>query len=377
MNIPAHLSAKSATSSTDRNRIANAYVDAFTRNGARHYIGNLDTQIDSYHWGDHALPLTVNDGFAGESFICSPRNGYIDYTLEELQNFPNRRAIPLLQGVVRGVGGLLALSDIDRVVHVNNWMISTNLPVALDPALARTARDALVARYPQHFIAMRSLTQHYDAPLIAALRDAGWVMVPSRQVFVIDDIARDGMPRRDMKRDEVLRQKTGLSYDEPDQLSASDAARMAELYRQLYIQKYSQLNPVYTPAFFAMSHAIGMIRYLVWRDAAGVIQAMGGMHHLGKHAAMPMLGYNTAADQQLGLYRLAFHAGSRYAMRHRALFNMSSGATGFKRNRGAVAKMEFTAFYLRHLPAHRRYPFSLLHRVADRIGAPLLEKYQL
>ncbi|WP_206742907.1 hypothetical protein [Erythrobacter sp. SG61-1L] len=92
---------------------------------------------------------------------------------------------------------------------------------------------------------------------------------------------------------------------------------------------------------------------------------------------MPLLGYNTDLPQERGLYRLSFHAGTRYALDRRLLFNMSSGATGFKRNRGATAEMEFTAYYLRHLSLSRRAPFELLQAVANRIGMPLLRKYEL
>jgi hypothetical protein len=101
------------------------------------------------------------------------------------------------------------------------------------------------------------------------------------------------------------------------------------------------------------------------------------MYRAGAHATMPLLGYNTAEPQERGLYRLAFHAGTRHALARQLQFNLSSGATSFKRNRGATAEMEFTAFYLRHLPWARRAPFGLLRTVANRLGMPLLRKYEL
>lgn len=50
-----------------------------------------------------------------------------------------------------------------------------------------------------------------------------------------------------------------------------------------YIAKYSQLNPIYTPVFIIMTHEIGMISYMALRDADGIIQSFGGMHHFGGH----------------------------------------------------------------------------------------------
>lgn len=361
----------------DINRTAGDYVAAFARHGAARFIANLDTSVHLHRWGDHDLPLTVNDGSAGATFVCSPRVGYIDYPLEELAHLPDPRLVPPLRSLVRGVGVAVSLCDVDRIVHVNNWMLSTNLPVALDPALVPRQTDALAAAWPSHLLAMRSLTRRYNGPLLAALEAAGWVLLPSRQVFLVTDFAQQCLPRRDYRRDEALWQRGDYRYEELDEMSTGDAARIAALYTMLYLEKYSRLNPAYTPDFVTLTHRIGLIRYLVLRDRAGLIQGFGGMYRAGAHATMPLLGYNTAEPQERGLYRLAFHAGTRHALARQLQFNMSSGATSFKRNRGATAEMEFTAFHLRHLPWSRRAPFGLLQTIANRVGMPLLRKFAL
>ena len=361
----------------DMNRIASDYVGAFAERGAAAFISNLDTTLDLHRWGDHDLPVTINDGTAGSTFVCSPRVGYIDYPLEELAHFPNRHLAPFLKGMVGMVGSVLSLCDAERIVHINNWMMSTNLPVALDPSLVRKQTDLLTSKYPAHLLAMRSLTRRYNGDLMTSLEGAGWQMLPSRQVFLIEDFARECLPRRDFKRDEALWQRNDYRYEELGEMEESDAVRIVALYNKLYLDKYSRLNPAYTPDFVTLTQQIGLIRYLVLRDANGVIQGFGGMYRAGRHATMPLLGYNTDYPQDQGLYRLSFHAGTRYALERRLLFNMSSGATAFKRNRGATAEMEFTAFYLRHLPLSRRAPFALLRTIANRIGMPLLRRYEL
>ena len=361
----------------DRNAIARDYVDAFARHGSRHYIANLQTSVKEHAWGHHVLPLTVNDGELAETFVCSPRVGYIDYPLEELSHFPNPYLVPALRAVISTVGAALSLADVDRIVHVNNWMLSTNLPVELDPTLATDQTNKLVAHYPAHILAMRSLTRRQNAPLIDALVSLGWLLLPSRQVFLIDDVARDSLRRRDTRRDDKLWQMGKFTLEECQSLSATDADRIVALYAMLYLDKYSRLNPHYTAEFVMLTQAIGMIRYLVLRDGKGVIQGFGGMHRLGQYATMPLIGYDTAVPQDQGLYRLSFHAGSLYAARHGLKFNMSSGATAFKRTRGATAEMEFTAFFLKHLPLPRRLPFGCLRWVAMNLGRPLLTKYEL
>ena len=364
-------------SADQRNRIAERYITAFARDGAGTYIGNLETTVALHRWGEHALPVTINNGEPGRTFVCSPIVGYIDYPKEELARFPDQRIVPALRAIIGGVGALLARADANRIVHVNNWMMSTNLPVALDPALTRAQTEQLAQQFPAHFLAIRSLTRRYSAPLMDALEAAGWVMLPSRQIFLVDDVATACFARRDTKRDDKIWRQAKFAYEELAAISDADAARIVELYKLLYLEKYSHLNPHYTPGFVRLTHEIGMIRYLVLRDRDGVIQGFGGMHRAGRHATMPLIGYNTAMSREHALYRLTFHAGTLYAAREKLLFNMSSGAAAFKLTRGATAEMEFTAFYLRHLPARRRLPFGALAVVARRVGIPILRKYQV
>ena len=178
------------------------------------------------------------------------------------------------------------------------------------------------------------------------------MLLPSRQVFLIDDVAHQSLSRRDTRRDHTLWQAGNFIYEDITHLKPSDSARIAKLYAQLYLDKYSQLNPAYTEQFIEMSHTLGLIQYLVLRNPDGLIEAFGGIHGSDTHATMPLIGYNMDLDQRLGLYRLAFHA-------------------------GADAEIEYTAFYLRHLSRFRRYPFAGLEAVANHIGIPLLKKYQL
>ncbi len=361
----------------DRNQVVTDYVAAFAQDGSRAHIANLNTQVEVHRWGNHLLPMTVNDGEPQKCFVCSPRVGYIDYTLEELSHFPDRRLVPVLRAVLGGMGTAMALSDVNRIVHVNNWMMSTNLPVDLDPTEVLTQTKVLTALFPRHLIAMRSLVRRYSDRVMTALAAAGWLLLPSRQIFVVDDVPRDSLRRTDARNDDRLWRRGAFSHAELADMTDADADRIAALYRLLYLDKYSHLNPQFTPRFIKMTHQIGMIRYLVLRDGQGVIQGFGGLHRFGEYATMPLIGYDTGLPRDQGLYRLVCHAGALHAADHGLRYNMSSGAGPFKITRGATPEIEYTAYHIRHLALHRRLPFGLLGLVADRIGVPLLRKYQL
>lgn len=360
-----------------RNDMARRYVSAFARAGSGAYIRNLRTTVTCHQWGGALLPMTINDGEPQDTFVCSPWVGYIDYTREELSRFPNPALVPALKAVIACVAKVLKFAEIDKIVHINNWMMSTNLLPSLDCNLVSAETRELSLRFPNHFLAIRSLTGRRHRQLMTSLEAEGWLLLPSRQIFIADDIHHQMTRRRDLKRDEALWKRCSFRYEALETVSQGDAKRIAELYAMLYLEKYSFLNPAYTADFIMMSHEIGMIRYLVHRDQDGLIQSFVGLHRLDGEATVPLMGYNTACEQEAGLYRLGFHAGTRYAAQQGLSLNMSSGATGFKMSRGATAEIEYTAFYLRHLPWVRRIPMRFLAAVAHGIGIPILKKYQL
>ena len=56
-------------------------------------------------------------------------------------------------------------------------------------------RAFLAERFPDHLLAIRSVDDWSAPALAAAARDDGWAMVPSRQIWVVDDLARDWRAR--------------------------------------------------------------------------------------------------------------------------------------------------------------------------------------
>ena len=57
--------------------------------------------------------------------------------------------------------------------------------------------------------------------------------------------------------------------------------------------------------------------------------------------------------------------------------NFSAGAAQFKRLRGGVPAIEYSAVYAQHLPRNTRNAISALSLLTRRVGAPLLSRYKL
>jgi hypothetical protein len=354
------------------------FVDLFARHQSEALIANLSTRVEQLEIGGLSVPMTVNDGgLNGNCYICDPVTGYVDYAIEETRNFVSR---PLLQraliGLIHSASAFVRATGLDRSVQVNNWLFSTNPVAQIDRPAAAALRDHLTARFPTHAIILRSLNTYADAPTLGAFQAEGFHLIPSRQVYVFDGRTAPG-PGRDMKNDRRLLQKTRYELVTNEAFEPRDYARCAELYRLLYLEKYTPLNPQYTPAFIAEMHQAGLIELEGLRGKDRELAAFGGRFQIGHTLTQPLLGYDTSRPQKDGLYRLITALAQLAALEHGLLFNMSAGAAGFKRHRGAVPAIEYSAVYVRHLPRRQRMALRAIEGVLSGVGVPLLQRFEL
>lgn len=341
----------------------------------RPFVSNLRTQVELLRHGDLTLPVTVNQAEPANAWVCSPRSTYCDYAIEELHRYlPSLLSAPLAL-LCKGYGYALGLARIDQAVALNNWMLSTNLYPALDRAALNATIDEARQRWPQHALWMRSLNAHHNQDWLSALEQRGFSLIPSRQVYLFENLADGG--HANLQRDLRLLQQTALIRMSPADFGADDFERIEALYGELYLQKYSSLNPQYTARFLRAWHAAGLLEFHGFKDQAGVIQTVVGIFRQGLTLTAPIVGYNTALPQALGLYRLAMACVFELAMRDHANVNLSAGAANFKRLRGGRPHIEYSAVLTRHLPVYRRQALAILQTLLTTVGVPIMKRFEL
>ena len=360
---------------------ASSDVEAFARihagKAARPFISNLSTQIEVLGSGSGAVPATINHAEPDNTWICSPYTTYCSYAIEELERFAHPMVTRPLSWLCRVAGASLRRAQIDRAVAINNWLVSTNIYPALDRETLRSWIAESRDRWPTHSIWFRSLNDAWTADWIAALVAEGFRLIPSRQVYLYSDIG--DLPRHyaDLKVDLKLLERTPLQRCGPDDFGPADWPRIEALYGKLYLEKYSRLNPVYRAAFMEAWHRAGLLRILGFRDGEGVLQAVVGMFEREGVVTAPLVGYDTALPKKLGLYRLLMASVLEYAADSGKRVNLSAGAAGFKRARGGVPAIEYSAVQVNHLPIDRQRAVERLRWLTQRIGVPLMKRFEL
>ncbi len=341
-------------------------------------ISNLSTRVDSVGSGRMLLPVTVNSCELDNSWVCSPHTAYCRYAIEELHRFGGHPLLTKPVGLVcSSLGAYLRSRGIDQAVAVNNWLLSTNLYPVLDVAALKACIDEAVQRWPQHAIWFRSLNSRYTQDWCEALESAGCALLPSRQVYLYDRIDRNCPRRQNLTRDLRLLRSTSLRRDAAKDWCEADFERAADLYAQLYLQKYSRLNPAYSAQFLQAWQRAGLLQLIGYRDVDGVLHAVVGLFAIDCTLTVPIVGYATQLPQELGLYRLLMTTAFETAAGSGARINLSADAAQFKRLRGGIGTMEYSAVYTRHLSNARRRAIDVLAALARRIGEPIMKQFQL
>ncbi|OKP66809.1 hypothetical protein A3842_28915 [Paenibacillus sp. P3E] len=360
---------------TEYGRYAQQYVSALLEHPVEHFIANVRTAVKVVAVDGLPIPISVNEAEYANSYVCSPYTHYVSYAHEELALLNNQLLEGTLAALLRGMGHLLRTARFNRVVQVNNWLLSTNLYPPVNPDQLLKVLDFLRCEYPGYTLLFRSLSQETSGPIMDALSSYGCRWVPSRQIYLLQHPA-GSKAKWLVKRDRALLDKHGYTVEGPDQITEKDIPRIVELYELLYIHKYSEHNPKFTAAYIRLAlekrtlHVHGLRKN-------GRLDAVLGFYSREGAMTAPLFGYDTSLPQSTGLYRMLSAVLIDLAASRGELLHESSGVGQFKRNRGAVAATEFSAVYDKGTSWLNRSGWAFLGLLLRRVGIPLIQKLKL
>lgn len=356
---------------------AEKYVDLFRQAP----IDNIQTDYKLVTVGNTILPMSINDTEYENSYVCSPYTAYISYAKDELGLLNNRVLQSLIGAGMTIAGRFLKLAKLNRTLSLNNWLVSTNLLPKLNPYALNKTTQRLVKDFPTHSLSIRSLNATHNAELMQTLSDQGWLLIPARQVYLFET-HQTWWKRNHTKKDQSLLRKveagkTSLSWLKPERLKPHHFAEISQCFHQLFIEKHSRYNPQFGADFLKALHDNEMVEFHSFTDETGRIVASIGLFTQQNIITTPIVGYDTDLPQALGLYRLLMAVLLRLTHERKQPMNLSSGAGGFKRARGGEPTLEYTAFYCRHLPWHRRVIHTGFSWLVNRYAPQMFEQHQI
>lgn len=357
--------------------MAELYLHSMAAIGVDQLIPNVRTKLMGLRIADRTLPITINCGERGGSYVCEPYSAYILYARRELEIVVAGLEKWLFVPIIWLSSLLLRAARINTIVHVDNWLLSTNLHGDWKGEDIGEIRRYLQRLYPEHIIAIRSLDRWSSNKLLDSAIDDGWSLYPSRQIWVTQDMRKQWQPRNNTRHDRRLMNKGEYCVQELSIISNADAERIEALYAMLYLDKYSELNPAFSARWIQETCRIGLIHYRCARNKQGVIDAVSGSFQRGDIMTPPVVGYDTVQPRSCGLYRIATLLFSEEAFEQGLGLNGSAGASSFKKFRGAEAEIEYSAYFIAHLSLFRRIILTTLSFVLNHIAVPYMRKHQL
>jgi len=353
------------------------WFDPVLAHGSKWCAPNLVTKTAFLRTDKIEVPLTLNEAEWENSWICSPWTHYVSYAGEEID-----RAVPGLPAKLAGVllaaiGAWFRRAEINRVVMVNNWLLSTNPWPRWDASDLPEVLDALIERWPGHAFVFRSLNAKESAPLLGALAEAGAKLVPSRQVWWYEPDSTAVAKSHEFGKDVKLLKRDDLAIVPHESLADDDFPALTKLYDDLYLEKYSRYNPQFTADWFRHLHRRNLARFTALREPGGRfvgVEACAEMHGV---LTSPVVGYDLDLPRSLGLYRRLAAMPVLEARRRGLPLNLSAGVGRFKSLRGGEAVMEYLGVYDRHLPTGRRLPWRCVELLSKHLLAPHVVKHGL
>jgi hypothetical protein len=356
---------------TEDGSYARRYLSPMMQEDPQTYIRNIyNTKMLVAKVGETVLPITMTDFNPDNSFTCSPYSHYITYGgFEEVRRIQNPPLEALIRLALHPLAWYLRHNGFDKVVYVNNWLLSTNLYPRLSIDQIHMLTEALPAWFPDRTIVFRSVDSFFNNISYDALVEAQYQMVLSRQIWAQEPQA--AFRKKDVKSDMRILHNTNYDVISGMQLSNADLHRILELYSLLYIEKYSPYNPQFTEAFLRLcrDETLLHIRAL---QLNGRINAVLGFFIRDGVMTAPLFGYDTRLPKSEGLYRMLSALLLQEGQQHELMIHASAGVGKFKKNRSARSVIEYNAVFNRHLPAARRLPWTLI----ELIGKAIIPAFQ-
>ncbi|KAF3362432.1 Uncharacterized protein PHSC3_001032 [Chlamydiales bacterium STE3] len=329
------------------------------KNGTKRYIDNIETRMHALMIDSYVIPIAIVDDNYENSFVCSPFAHYVSYALENSKHFFKQAVLrKIVCGLVKGLGKLLRKGKINKIIYINNWLFPTDLYFKdLKDEHIEALTKYLSHHFPDYTIAFKSINQAVYPQLSQALKNAGYDFIITRQVFLTDTKKEEIFQTRIFKSDlKLLRESRYTILDHKD-LTVKDSEKILSLYKHLYLDKYSALNPQINENFMNLVFQSNLLQLKAIKKD-GEIEGVFGYFIRDGIMTAPLFGYEANSIENKNLYRLLSTLLTLEAKNKGCLLHQSAGASFYKKLRRAEPHMEFMAVHHKHLPSFRRFPWK-------------------
>jgi hypothetical protein len=317
--------------------------------GGNHWVSNSTCLVFTCRQGAEAFPITHSlQSSPNDCYTGSLLSSWVRYTLDEIRKVIPSGLYPVFPALMAPLGFWVRWSGLDRAAIFNNWLVSTNLHPNWSPDQWESIRQQMTEWFPNQPIAVRNICDAVQPGISRVLEEQGWILIPARAIYLCDPRDPALWKRNNVKMDQKLLDQTDVKVLGPDNIKPEMIPTMQKVFRALFLDKHSKLNPDFSSEFFEMCLRTHFLDLYALEYQGEIVGAMGLYERHGT-LTVPLLGYETELSQKLGLYRKLMALMLREARQRQCILHYSSGAAQFKMARGGVRHLEYTAVLATHL----------------------------
>ncbi len=360
---------------TEEARFAKRYLVPLIKQGTKYFIDNIDADLRVLQVDSHIIPLLIVKNDYANAYVCSPYAHYISLALESLFVIKSPMLRKAAEKMLIGFGKLLKQGDINQIVYVNHWLLSTDLyPKTLTTQQIGCITAFLKEEFPQYAIAFRSLNAKTNSPLQSSLKMCGFERIASRQIYLTNTKDQALFNTRIIKSDLRLWNDKDYEVIETKQLTSNDYDRILSLYKTVSLEHHSHLNPQLNMNFIKLMIEQGFLKIKALRKN-GVIDGIVGYHTRNHIFMCPFFGYDKSHADKNRIYRLLSTLLLLEAAKNHNTFHQSAGASFYKKIRRAAGQQEYMSVYSAHLSLKQRFSWWSLKAVMNTAGPIFMKKY--
>lgn len=339
---------------------AQRFLEPYLKNGIHSYVDNVNADFFVLKIKNFVFPVIVVTENYDNSYVCSPYAHYISLGKEHIDLVTNPFLRHPIKWLLNGLGRFVKSGRINSVVYVNNWLFSVDLyPKGLEREDISEIKNFLAARFPEHAIMFRSLNGMTNVPLIDALKNEGFHLIPSRYVLLTNATDESIFKTRILKSDLKFLRESPFELIDESQISSDEYPQLLNFYRLFYITQHSPLNPQFNLRFMKLMIEQGLMRFKILK-VNGAIKGVAGYFERGGIMYCPMLGYDKNDPDHKLIYRHLSTDLLLEARKNQWIFHQSAGASFYKSIRRAQGYMEYMGVYTAHLPFKQKTAWTLL-----------------
>lgn len=229
-----------------------SYLETLLKSGPSSFIANVKSEIYILQIEDQFLPITLNNREYDNSYVTSIIS-YINYAEDEMQRHGMGVLKMLLKPILIMLKGALKLCKSNKIIAINNFLLSTNLFNPLSEKQIQATLKFLSMQFPDHTILIRSLNTITHKEMLDSLKKLNFSIITSRSIYFFDpkNLSKIGSKRRwIIKKDKDIQNQSAIQIIDHESFKKEDAHHIKRLYDLLYLEKYSRCNPDFTVNFF-------------------------------------------------------------------------------------------------------------------------------